>query len=303
MEEQSRLWQLKRETFGWIIAQCLLLAALGIILALSYDRFGIFGLVILIVSLLLSGYLFKFYIGRAHRQMKLLSETNAALDRANQGLIEILAAVIDARDMYVYGHSIQVTAYAVAIAEELGLSREEQEMIRKASLLHDIGKLGISEEILSKPGAVTEDELDILRQHPSIGAEILGQMEELKELAAIVASHHEFYNGQGYPHGKKGEEIPLGGRILCVADALDAMLSDRPYKAGVSLDQALEEIKRNAGVQFDPQVVETLLRVAGKVGKDFFKNSAEMVESALTGQAPSKRVLFRPKGISMFVDR
>ncbi|MGQ9625547.1 MAG: HD-GYP domain-containing protein [Anaerolineae bacterium] len=268
----------------WLVLQSLLLVSQGLFFLLSYHRFGFIGVIFVAAFLLSAFYLFKAYASRAQLRTEFLESANIALDRANQGLIEILGAVIDARDVYTYGHSAQVAAYALAIAREMGLSEEEQEVIYKAGLLHDIGKLGVSENILNKPRAVTQDEYDILRQHPVIGASILSQMEEMKGLAEIVAHHHENYNGQGYPYGKKGEDIPLASRILCVADSLEAMLSDRPYRAGRNLEKALEEIKRNAGEQFDPQVVEALLKVAALANQDFFKNSAEIVKKVAPGE-------------------
>jgi putative nucleotidyltransferase with HDIG domain len=230
----------------------------------------------------------------------LLRTANLALDMANPDLIETLAAVIDARDVFTYGHSTQVTNYALAIAKEMGLPEEEREMIRKAGLLHDIGKVGISERILAKKGAITQDERHILEQHPVLGEEILGRVKDMKELAEIVGSHHERYDGNGYPYGRKGEEIPLAGRILGVADALDAMLSDRPYRPAMNLLQALVEIRRNAGTQFDPNVVEALLRVAEKADTDFFKNSARTIEAASIQQAGdySWTTFFRPKSVT-----
>jgi putative nucleotidyltransferase with HDIG domain len=227
------------ENFDPIPTPYLLLAVLGIIIALGHGEFGLLGLALFFFPIFLARYIFKSYIDKANRQVELLRAANAALDMANQELIETLAAIIDARDIFTYGHSIRVTDYALAVAKEMGLPEEEREMIRKAGLLHDIGKVGISERILTKKGILTQDERHILEQHPVLGEEILGRVKDMIELAEIVGSHHERYNGKGYPCGRKGEEIPLAGRILGVADALDAMLSDRPYRPAMSLLQAL----------------------------------------------------------------
>jgi putative nucleotidyltransferase with HDIG domain len=288
------------ENFGLISTPYLLLAVLGIIIALGYGEFGLLGLALFFFPLFLARYIFKSYIDKAHRQVELLRAANIALDMANQDLIETLAAVIDARDVFTYGHSTQVTNYALAIAKEMGLPEEEREMIRKAGLLHDIGKVGISERILAKKGTITQAERHILEQHPVLGEEILGRVKDMKELAEIVGSHHERYNGKGYPYSRKGEEIPLAGRILGVADALDAMLSDRPYRPAMNLLQALVEIQRNAGTQFDPNVVEALLRVAEKADADFFKNSARTIEATSIQQADdySWTTFFRPKSVT-----
>ena len=289
------------ENFDWIPIQYPVLAVLGIIIALGYGEFGSLGLALFFFPMFLARYIFKSYIDKAHRQMELLRAANAALDMANQDLIETLAAVIDARDVFTYGHSVRVTDYAMAIAKEMGLPEEEREMIRKAGLLHDIGKVGISERILTKKDAITQDERHILERHPFLGEEILGRVDNMKELAGIVGSHHERYDGKGYPYGHKGEEIPLAGRILCVADALDAMLSDRPYRPGMNLLQALVEIRRNAGTQFDPHVVEALLRVAEKAETDFFKSSDQTIEAISVQQADDhpRTTFFRPKSASV----
>jgi putative nucleotidyltransferase with HDIG domain len=287
------------EDFGLIPTPYLLLAVLGTIIALGYREFGLLGLALFFSPIFLARFIFKSYIDKANRQVELLRTANTALDTANQDLIETLAAVIDARDVFTYGHSIRVTSYALAIAKEMGLPEEEREMIRKAGLLHDIGKVGISERILTKKGTLTQDERYILEQHPTLGEEILARVKDMKELADIVGSHHERYDGKGYPYGRKGEEIPLAGRILGVADALDAMLSDRPYRPGMNLLQALIEIRRNAGTQFDPYVVEALLRVAEKADEDFFKSSARTVEAASIQQADDQpwATFFRPKSV------
>ncbi|TEU13814.1 MAG: HD-GYP domain-containing protein [Anaerolineales bacterium] len=289
------------ENFDLIPTPYLLLAVLGIIIALGYGEFGLLGLALFFFPIFLARYIFKSYIDKTHRQVELLRAANAALDMANQELIETLAAIIDARDIFTYGHSIRVTDYALAVAKEMGLPEEEREMIRKAGLLHDIGKVGISERILTKKGILTQDERHILEQHPVLGEEILGRVKDMIELAEIVGSHHERYNGKGYPCGHKGQEIPLAGRILGVADALDAMLSDRPYRPAMSLLQALVEIQRNAGMQFDPYVVEALLRVAEKAEADFFKNSTRTTEAASIQQADDhpQTTFFRPKSVSV----
>jgi putative nucleotidyltransferase with HDIG domain len=290
-----------RESFSLIPIPHLLLAVLGAIIALGYGQIGLLGLVLFFLPLLLARYIFKSYIDKAHWQVELLRAANAALDMANQDLIETLAAVIDARDVFTYGHSTQVTDYALAIAKEMGLPDEEREVIRKAGLLHDIGKVGISEKILAKKGAITQDERYILEQHPVLGEEILGRVKDMKKLAGIVGSHHERYDGKGYPYGRKGEEIPLAGRILGVADALDAMLSDRPYRPAMNLLQALLEVQRNAGTQFDPHVVEALLRVAEKADGDFFKNSARTIAAVPIQQADDhlRTTFFRPKSVTV----
>jgi putative nucleotidyltransferase with HDIG domain len=175
--------------------------------------------------------------------------------------IKALAQAIDMRDKYTYSHSENVTKYAVAIAEEMGLSFQEVKDIRDACELHDIGKIGIEDSILTKQGSLTEEEWRKMEEHPVKGAQILQSL-DLKNVAELVKQHHEHFDGSGYPDGKKGKEILLGARIISLADAYDAMTSARSYKnSHFSKQEAIEEIKRNRGKQFDPKVVDVFLKI------------------------------------------
>ena len=171
---------------------------------------------------------------------------------------------LEARDPYSYGHSSNVTTYAHSIAGELGLSPSEKENIVNAGLLHDVGKIGISDAILLKPEKLTQAEWEIVKEHPRRGKDILEPLSFLKEAVPIVYHHHERYDGRGYPKGLKGEEIPLGARILAVADSYDAMSSDRPYRKRLSEEECITELKESAGKQLDPRIVEAFLRVLEK---------------------------------------
>ena len=168
--------------------------------------------------------------------------------------IRSLAAAIDAKDSYTHGHSRRVTDLSVGIALEMKLPKSEVDTIRHASLLHDVGKIGISEKILLKPGRLTDDEFETIKSHPYIGAGILNSIEFLHSVCEIIKHHHERYDGKGYPDKLKGEEIPLGARIICVADSFDAITSCRPYRKPLTFDEATEEVRRCAGTQFDPEV-------------------------------------------------
>ncbi|MDI7252887.1 MAG: HD-GYP domain-containing protein, partial [Actinomycetota bacterium] len=176
-------------------------------------------------------------------------------------VITALANAIDARDAYTHGHSNRVMEYSVALAEGMGLSPEEVDVIRHASILHDVGKIGIREKILKKPGLLTEEERREMEYHPFIGTRILQSVKLLEPVMPLVYHHHERYDGTGYPDGLKGEEIPLGSRIIAVADAFESMTSDRPYRKALPLEEALAELRRGAGRQFDPRVVEVFLRL------------------------------------------
>ncbi len=177
------------------------------------------------------------------------------------GTISALAAAVDAKDPYTYGHSNEVTIHAVRIAEELGLDADEVQMIRIAATLHDIGKIGIDGAILLKPGRLTAEEREIINRHPAIGADILAPLDFLKETVPLVLFHHERYGGGGYPSGISGEAIPFGARIISVADSFNAMVSDRPYREGLSLEAAMRELRENSGSQFDPVVVDAFLKL------------------------------------------
>lgn len=175
-------------------------------------------------------------------------------------LITSLVAAIDAKDPYTAGHSQRVTQIALGIAEELNLPRLEIKNLRLAAILHDIGKIGISELILTKPGELTEEEFNVIKQHPQIGVRIVGCIPHSERFIRGISEHHEYFNGEGYQRLRE-EGISLQGRIIAVADTFDALTSDRAYRKGKSLTEACEEIRKNAGVQFDPKVAEAFLRI------------------------------------------
>jgi putative nucleotidyltransferase with HDIG domain len=170
-----------------------------------------------------------------------------------------------------------VTYYAVRIAQELNLSAERVERIRKGSLLHDIGKLGVPEHILFKPAPLTERESKIVRQHASFGAEIIADSPSLQDLIPIVRNHHERFDGRGYPDRLKGQDIALEARIVCLADALEAMASDRPYRKALSVEEIRHEIQTHAGSQFDPAVVNAFLNVLRREDEDLLVNSSKSI--------------------------
>jgi HD-GYP domain-containing protein (c-di-GMP phosphodiesterase class II) len=186
------------------------------------------------------------------------------LEKTFLGTITALAAAVDAKDPYTFGHSNDVTAYAVATAEKMGLAPHEIEVIRIGSTLHDIGKIGIDRAILHKPGRLDEDEWAAIRRHPAIGADILAPLDFLGDSLPLVLFHHERYDGKGYPSGVSGESIPLGARIIAVADTFNAMTSDRPYRKALPVEVAVQEVRDNAGTQFDPDVAAAFLEVVAE---------------------------------------
>jgi len=175
------------------------------------------------------------------------------------GAIGSLAAAIEARDPYTVGHSARVTQYAVAIAESMELEPEEVEDLRLAGLLHDLGKIGVPDNILNKAGRLSEEEFSAIKMHPALSMRIIEPMPHLGNIIPIIYSHHERYDGNGYMDGMAGDKIPLGARIIAVADSFEAMTSDRPYRKALSSEEATSELSRNSGSQFDHEVVKHFL--------------------------------------------
>jgi diguanylate cyclase (GGDEF)-like protein/putative nucleotidyltransferase with HDIG domain len=183
--------------------------------------------------------------------------------------IYALAATVDAKDHYTYGHSKKVSKYATDMAEALGYSQERIATLRAAALLHDIGKIGVSDRLLMKSGPLSDEDWEPIRAHPKLGVAILKHVESLSGCLAAIQYHHERYDGAGYPAGLKGENIPLDARIMAVADSYDAMTSLRPYRQGkFTREQALAELKRCAGTQFDPKIVEVFLSLSKRAEEE-----------------------------------
>jgi len=185
--------------------------------------------------------------------------------------VKALANTIDAKDSYTRGHSQRVSEYSLAIGRKYGLSKKELKELQYGSLLHDIGKIGIPNRIIGKPGRLTDIEFSSIKQHPGIGASIVIPVSFLQDKIPAIKYHHERYDGKGYPDGISGDDIPLFARIVAVADTFDAMTSTRPYRDGLSMNIAIEEIKKNSGTQFDPKVVDAFLE-AVKSEEKLFKN-------------------------------
>ncbi len=190
-----------------------------------------------------------------------LSPTELVKEDLSLGLIQALAAAVDAKDAYTYRHSEAVSKFARVLAKGLGMSPGETEEIKMAGLLHDVGKIGISDDILRKPGRLTPEEWGIIKQHSQLACNILKHVLSLHPIMPAVLHHHERYDGGGYPAGLKGDDIPLAARILCLADSYHALISDRPYRKAFSPQAALEEIKNGSGTQFDPALVKVFVQV------------------------------------------
>ena len=183
------------------------------------------------------------------------------LERSYDITLEAMGDALDLRDSETEGHSRRVTAYTVALARAMGVDQDQLRVIARGAFLHDIGKIAIPDAILLKPGKLTAEEREIMRQHCDRGYEMIRKIPFLREAAEIVYAHQETFNGSGYPRGLRGEEIPLGARIFAIADTLDAITSNRPYRKGRSFAEASLEIARCKGDQFDPRIVDVFLRM------------------------------------------
>ena len=190
-----------------------------------------------------------------------LSESNEKLEKAYLDMVQTLRYTVEAKDTYTRGHSDRVSEYSVLIGEKLGLPEDQIKTLRIGGLFHDIGKIGIPDSILLKPDKLSDDEYSQIKNHPSIGAHILGSAVIFKDIIPIVKHHHERYDGNGYPSRLKGEEIPYIARIAAVADTFDAMTSRRSYRGPIDIEHVKEEIKRCEGTQFDPQIAEVFLDI------------------------------------------
>ena len=211
-------------------------------------------------------------------QMRIINDINekletayADLKNAYKGTMESLRLAVDAKDSYTKNHSDRVSYYSVLIAKGLNLSLEEIELIRNGGLFHDIGKIGIPDAILQKAGKLTDEEYHDIKNHPSIGEHILQPAKIFNDIIPMVKHHHERFDGRGYPLGLSGENIPLYARIVCIADAFDAMTSDRSYRPRFTLFKALEELEKCKGTQFDPTLVDVFV-------KEFHENKEKIIK-------------------------
>lgn len=193
-------------------------------------------------------------------------------------LIKVVLTVLDARDPYTFSHSLRVTEIAVLIAKDMKLSEGRIRVIHEAAYLHDIGKVGIPDKVLNKAGRLTREEMRYMQAHPRIGYNVLSRIPLFKDIADIVLCHHERWDGMGYPCGLKGEEIPLESRIIAVADAFDAITSDRPYRKGQSMEFGAREIVNHREDQFGPRVVDHFINI--------YKQIPEAIDSLSDSSCP-----------------
>jgi putative nucleotidyltransferase with HDIG domain len=192
---------------------------------------------------------------RSHRELR----TDGAFD-----VLEAMVTAVDNKDRYTRRHSEDVTEYAMWTAAEMGFSEETMRVIRIGALLHDVGKIGVPEDVLRKPGKLTDEEYEVMKRHPQLGALIVAGMPGMEAIVDIVRSHHERWDGKGYPDALAAENIPVLGRLLAVADAFSAMTTARPYRKGMDWDVAIEEIRKNISTQFDPEMAQAFIKAIRK---------------------------------------
>ena len=275
MEGHERAWRVWQERFAWLATHWIVYGFVGGVMAIAYHAAGLYALAVFAVPLLLMRKTQEAYLRHTQRsaqKLRAAAETiqsqNVSLEQANRLLrerstaaMESLSATVDARDAYTAGHSRRVQQLALAIGRELGLSQAELDLLGHAALFHDIGKLAVPDAILLKPAVLTDDEWALMQRHADEGARIIDRLGFLNDAVPAIRHHHERFDGAGYPDGLKGEEIPLGARIIHVADALDSMLTTRIYRAARPAMDAMDELNRAAGTQFCPRCVDALERV------------------------------------------
>ncbi|HHW57495.1 MAG TPA: HD-GYP domain-containing protein [Clostridia bacterium] len=238
----------------WMVPNFLFLAFLGIVMSEAFVRIGYISIILLFIPLFMIRYMFKLYMDSK---------------QSYYDTINVLVKALDAKDKYTAGHSKNVEKIAALLCREFGFSESHTEMVRIAALLHDIGKIGVKEEVLNKPGKLTDEELSLIQEHPQKGYEILKEVPSLKDVSVWVRYHHEWYDGSGYPEGLKGDEIPLEAQILSLADVFDALVSDRPYRKAFSQEEAYKIILEHEGTQFSPKIINAFKKAFEKSREEF----------------------------------
>ena len=262
---------------AWLIPHFASMGFIGAWLNVAYVDHGLVGIGAFMAPVIMLRVAMKQYVDKTAENVEKLEHQNESLKVANieisrmsdelrdsyDGTLEALVNALDARDQETKGHSIRVSHYMMDIAKEFGVKEgtETWTDMARGALLHDVGKIGVSDSILLKPGKLTEDEWTLMRKHPDIGYNMLHQVNFLKGAAEIILAHHERWDGKGYPKGLEHEEVPLGARIFMVCDTFDSMTSDRPYRKALTAIDAMNEILKFSGSQFDPQVVEAFLDI------------------------------------------
>jgi putative nucleotidyltransferase with HDIG domain len=285
----------------WLLPHFVALGLVGVSLTVAYMSLGLVGIAAFLIPAAMMRVAMKQYVDKTAENVARLKQQNVALQQANvqivrvsdelrqsyDGTLEALVNALDARDQETKGHSLRVSRYMMDIAREMGVREGTQQWLdmQRGSLLHDVGKIGVSDAILLKPAKLTEQEWAFMRQHPEIGYNMLRQVKFLEGAAEIILAHHERWDGAGYPRRLHEDEIPLGARIFTVVDTFDSMTSDRPYRRARTTLEAMNEILRCRGTQFDPTVVEAFLDIYSK----WVEERQEMM-----AEEQSARLVLRP---------
>ena len=270
LTSEAKFLDVWMQNFAWMPVNYLATAVNGAALALAYESLGLIGVIVFVLPLAIAWYSFKLYMMKStqlrerNRELVSINEnlqrTTERLEASHVSVIAALLGSLAAKDRYTQGHSAATMQHALAVAKALGLGPDEVAAVNLGALFHDIGKIGIPEHILRKPSALTEEEWAEMKTHPIIGANLIAEVPNLEQIRPIVLAHHEHYDGTGYPNGLKGAEIPLAAQIIAVADTYEAMTSTRPYRSALTHDQAVAELRRVAGTQLNPVVVEAFVR-------------------------------------------
>jgi putative nucleotidyltransferase with HDIG domain len=256
LSEDRSIWKIWNGSYFWLFPYYLVGAVIAGFVSYVNGHIGWQASLLVLPPIYLMYRSYRLYLGKLESE-KVHAEK---VSKLHLRTIEALALAIEAKDQTTGEHLQRVRIYAMELARELGLTEDETEALQAASVLHDIGKLAVPEHIISKPGKLTPEEFEKMKIHPIVGAEILEQVDFPYPVVPIVRAHHEKWDGSGYPNGLKGEEIPIGARILAAVDCLDALASDRQYRRALPLDEAMAKVVSEAGISFDPRVVEILQR-------------------------------------------
>ncbi len=260
-----RVWS---ETFAWLVPHFVVMGFLAFMLVMAYDELAAYGVLGLTLPVVMTRFTMKQYVDRTEHTVRELREKNTEVETLSHELAdaynETLAAFVsalDTRDIETHGHSTRVAELSLELGLTLGVKPDTREWLdlKHGAMLHDIGKIGVPDAVLRKPGPLDAEEWEIIRSHSMQGYRMLAGVRFLATAAELVLCHHEHFDGSGYPRGLRGEQIPLAARIFAVADAYDAIMAARPYKAARTSAEAYDEIARHAGTQFDPRVVDALL--------------------------------------------
>lgn len=231
---------------AWVVKDYFAMSPFAVIMAIAYINYRIAGILIFFVPVMFARYSFKLYVDMRNIYMD---------------TVKCLSQAIEVKDPYTKGHSIRVGEYACKLAERLEMSPKRMEKLKIAAILHDIGKIGIDEKILNKPGRLTEEEFEKIKQHSEIGVKIIKDIDFLKDVSEIILSHHERFDGTGYPEGRKYGEIVLEAQILSIADVFDALTSERPYRNAMTVDEALCIIEKGKNSQFESKLADTFIKM------------------------------------------